>query len=307
MTLSAPSYIGRFAPSPTGPLHFGSLLSAVVSYLEARKQNGRWLVRIEDLDPPREQPGASDAILRCLEAHHLLWDDTVTYQSQRLGAYSDITDELVKRNLAYPCICSRKAIRSAGGIYPGTCRTRRLSPATIPAAIRLRVDPSVSGCQSMVHFEDLIQGLQSQEVAKEVGDFIIQRKDSLYAYQLAVVVDDIMQEITHVIRGSDLLCSTARQIYLFHVLGVTPPEYGHIPIAVNNTGQKLSKQNNSRAIEEASASHNLFTVLQVLNHKPPNDLRKAPPKEIIQWAVTHWKRDQLPTGLTLPYSPLILD
>ncbi|RYZ78109.1 MAG: tRNA glutamyl-Q(34) synthetase GluQRS, partial [Moraxellaceae bacterium] len=214
-------YIGRFAPSPTGPLHFGSLVSALASYLDAHHNHGKWLVRMEDLDPPREQAGAAQAILQCLDDYGLHWDDEIVYQSQRLDIYEEYLQRLTKRDLIYPCDCSRQDLQAMGGIYNGHCRTKHVE-ASHPHALRLKLYdlPAEENIfpDDTLKFTDTIQGKQQQNLRTEAGDQILKRKDSLFAYQLAVVTDDIEQHITHIIRGSDLLDVTARQIFLYKLL-----------------------------------------------------------------------------------------
>ena len=238
-------YIGRFAPSPTGSLHFGSLVCALASFLDARYQAGRWLVRVEDIDPPRAISGATTTILQQLTDHGLIWDGELLYQSTRTAAYSETVDALQHSELAYNCDCTRQRVASLGGIYDGYCRNRK---GVNNAAIRLQVTP-----ESTIGFNDLIMGDYSQNLCAEVGDFVIQRRDGLFSYQLAVTIDDQFQNITHIIRGADLIDSTPRQIYLQKCLGFLsadsspttplPLSYGHLPIATNAEGQKLSKQN----------------------------------------------------------------
>lgn len=241
-------YVGRFAPSPTGPLHFGSLVAALASYEEARAAGGRWLVRMEDLDKPREQAGAADDILRALEALGLEWDGPVLYQSARLERYRAIADDLARRGFAYPCACSRRELEDSAlaldgaRIYPGTCR-RGLPPGRSPRALRLRTHAAPIG------FEDAVQGRVEQRVEQEVGDFVLLRADGVVAYQLAVVADDLDQGVTHVVRGADLLDSTARQIHLQRLLGARTPRYAHVPVAVNAAGEKLSKQSGARPLD----------------------------------------------------------
>ncbi len=297
----ATRYRGRFAPSPTGPLHLGSLLTATASYLDAKQHDGSWLVRMEDLDPPREQTGAASAILTSLEAHGLLWDATVVWQSQRLPDYHALIDQLLQRGLAYPCTCSRQMIKADGDIYSGHCR---LLPADITIAHSIRLltnNLPVAEVQPPVPiiYADIFQGLQSQNVAVDVGDFVIRRRDGLIAYQLAVVADDIAQDITHVVRGCDLLDNTPRQLWLYSLLKASPPEFGHVPILTNALGQKLSKQTFAPALNNLNASANLTQVLTWLNHAPPIELRKAPATEILAWACTHWSRAQLPSTPTI--------
>ncbi len=296
------SYIGRFAPSPTGPLHFGSLVSALAGFLDARSHNGRWLVRIEDLDPPREQPGAATTILDCLQAHGLHWDGDVIFQSQRLDDYARVLDTLSSEQLTYPCNCSRQDIQTMGGIYDGRCRRGAQMDDQTAVAIRLKVcqlPPTYIHRAGDIVFYDIFQGYQHQHLGMDVGDFIIRRKDGFFAYQLAVVADDIAQGITHVIRGSDLLDSTPRQIFLFHLLGTNVPKFGHIPLIVNQQGQKLSKQTSAPAIDNSCPSDNLFLALQCLRHNPPSQIRTAAPTDLLQWAISHWRREKLPRHLSV--------
>jgi glutamyl-Q tRNA(Asp) synthetase len=286
-----PGYVGRFAPSPTGPLHFGSLVSALASYIHARAAGGQWLVRIEDLDPPREQPGAADAILSSLEHHSLHWDGAVLYQSRRHQAYAHTLEQLKQADLVYPCICTRNDLRAMGGIYDGRCRNRPVNPRR-PHALRLKLYDLPSGVPELpevCHFDDLFQGPQAQNLRRDVGDQIVKRKDGLFAYQLAVVVDDIAQHISHVVRGSDLLNVSARQLALFQLLGKKPPVYGHVPIAINQLGHKLSKQNYAPALNDTQAGANLWHALVFLNQNPPEDLAGASASELLSWAVNHWR------------------
>lgn len=286
-------YTGRFAPSPTGPLHFGSLATAVASYLDARHYGGRWLVRMEDIDPPREMPGAAARILHQLDAHGLQWDDAVLYQSQRIEAYQAALQQLLNQDFAYPCHCSRQQLKERGGRHLQRCFHQ--GSADAPYALRLAVAE-----QSEIGFEDIFQGRQQQHIKREVGDFVLRRKDSLFAYQLAVVVDDAFQQISHIVRGSDLLDSTARQIYLQHVLGFSQPHYGHLPVAVDARGHKLSKQNLARAVDEHSPTLNLWITLQWLKLAPPDELRHTTPEQLLAWGVSHWQRDAIPRLMLQP-------
>ncbi|TQV68293.1 tRNA glutamyl-Q(34) synthetase GluQRS [Exilibacterium tricleocarpae] len=300
MTNAGTGYIGRFAPSPTGPLHFGSLVSALASFLDARCAGGRWLVRMEDLDPPREQPGAADAILRSLDAHGLHWDGAVSYQSLRQPEYIDCLERLLERQLAYPCRCSRRDIAAMGGIYDERCR-RGLEGFGGPTAVRLKVTglPTAEPGSSAIDFVDLFQGHQRQDLGREVGDFIIRRKDGLFAYQLAVVVDDIDQCITHIIRGSDLLSSTPRQIFLYQLLDGPIPKYGHVPLITNRRGQKLSKQTGAAALEDDRAGGNIYRALQCLRQSVPAELESADPQALLDWGTQHWQRQRVPACLEL--------
>lgn len=290
-------YRGRFAPSPTGPLHFGSLLAAVGSYLQARSREGEWLLRIEDLDPPREMPGAIDLILHTLESYGFEWDGEVRYQSHRHAHYLAVLDELLNAGLAYRCDCSRREIgeRAARlglppGVYSGHCRLRRV-PATTPHAIRLLSQGDA------VAFEDHVQGRIRQQVASEVGDFVLHRADGLFAYQLAVVVDDADQGITEVVRGSDLLDSTPRQILLQQRLGYAIPDYLHLPVALNADGQKLSKQTFAPALCNTDALKQLWLALDFLGQSPPDEMLEGSLTDLWRWAIGHWQAERIPRKL----------
>ncbi len=292
-------YVGRFAPSPTGPLHFGSLVAAVGSYLEALHHGGRWLVRIEDIDPPREVAGATGAILQTLEAYGFEWDGEVMFQSRRGEAYETAIETLRRQDLVYGCTCSRRAIAEAAAardlgpsVYPGTCRNRR-SPIRPGTAIRVRVtDESLA-------FEDALQGRFAQRLEREVGDFPIRRADGLFAYQLAVVVDDAAQGITHVVRGSDLLDSTPRQIHLQRLLELPTPEYLHLPVAVDGAGQKLSKQNLAPPLDDAHPVPSLIAALAFLGQEPQTDLADADLSAAWRWAREHWEPGRIPRRLAV--------
>ena len=281
-------YVGRFAPSPTGPLHFGSLIAAVASYLEAKSQLGKWLVRMEDLDKPREMQGAADDILRTLVAFGFEWDGEVVYQSQRSALYQQAFDQLQNDGLIYPCSCSRKEIADSatngieGLVYPGTCRAGMLQPRA-QHAWRIRVTDEI------LNFNDAIQGYQSQQLSRDIGDFVLKRADGLFAYQLAVVVDDASQHVTHIVRGADLLSSTPRQIYLQRLLGFKQPLYAHIPLAVNKQGEKLSKQNLALPINKQHANQLVFDALVFLGQNPPLSVKQSSLSEIWQWAKQNWQ------------------
>lgn len=280
-------YIGRFAPTPSGPLHSGSLVAALASFLDARSAQGKWLVRIENTDPPREQPGASTEILRALEAHHLYWDDQVTYQSQRTSIYKTAADTLLNQQSAYYCTCSRLQLKGHS-IYPGTCRQQRIQPNS-PAALR-------AVCKNInIAFDDRIQGPQSHAMNQEIGDFIIYRKDELPAYQLATAIDDVAQGITHVVRGCDLLDSTPRQMYLHHLLDMKSPSYAHIPVLAKKDGQKLSKQNLAAPLDFSKCNSNLFQALQLLEQAPPQSLQHQSSQDILDWATRHWTPKNIPS------------
>jgi glutamyl-Q tRNA(Asp) synthetase len=291
-------YRGRFAPSPTGPLHFGSLVAAVGSYLEAKRRGGAWLVRMEDLDAPRAQPGAAEGILRTLDACGMGWDGKPLYQSRRREAYRAALAHLEAQGLVYVCGCSRREIADSGLgpdgtlIYPGTCRNG-LAPGKTARATRVRVDDSV------IEFEDALQGKIRQDLAAEVGDFVLLRADGLYAYQLAVVVDDAEQGITDVVRGADLLDSTPRQIYLQRLLGLPTPHYLHLPAAVNAAGEKLSKQTRAAPVDEQDPVPVLVQVMQFLGQAPPAQLRRAPLAEFWDWACAQWDAPRIPRQRSL--------
>ena len=288
-----PPYHGRFAPSPTGPLHFGSLVAAVGSFLEARSRGGGWLVRMEDLDLPRAVPGAADEILRTLDAFGLHWDGAVMVQSARNEAYHAALAELEKLGAVYPCACTRKEIADSalsgidGPVYPGVCRAG-LPEGRSGRAVRVRTDFNPVG------FDDALQGRISQILATEVGDFVVRRADGLFAYQLAVVVDDAEQAITHVVRGADLLDSTPRQIYLQKLLSLPTPAYLHLPVAVNGRGEKLGKQTLAPAVGRINPAARLCEVLEFLGQAPPTGLKDAGLDAFWMWAIAHWRSDRLP-------------
>lgn len=298
----APPRRGRFAPSPTGPLHFGSLVAAVGSYLHARAGGAQWLVRIEDLDPPREVAGAADDILRTLETHGLHWDGEVVYQSRRHDRYEEALAAMMRAGLAYPCACTRREIADSavrgidGPVYPGTCRGG-LAPGRTPRSWRVRVPPGT------VTFEDERFGALQQDVATAVGDFVLKRADGLYAYQLAVVLDDAGQGITEIVRGADLLDSTARQIVLQRLLGLPRPAYMHLPVAVNAAGEKLSKQTLAPQVDAVRAGVNLCAALRFLGQDPPGALAAERPAAILSWAVAHWRPLAVPNARTAPAPP----
>ncbi|MEX2199486.1 MAG: tRNA glutamyl-Q(34) synthetase GluQRS [Burkholderiales bacterium] len=269
-------YIGRFAPSPTGPLHFGSLVAALASYLAARSAGGKWLLRMEDVDQPREQPGAADDILRALDKLGLAWDGPVIYQSTRLERYRAVIDDLARRGFAYPCACTRRELEDSAlaidgsRIYPGTCR-RGLAPGKAARSVRARTHGAPIG------FADAVQGWLEQRVETEVGDFVLLRADGITAYQLAVVVDDLDQGITDVVRGADLLDSTARQIHLQRLLGARTPRYAHVPVMVNVAGEKLSKQTGARALDLAHPQAELARARRFLNQAADGwDIARVP-------------------------------
>lgn len=291
-------YRGRFAPSPTGPLHFGSLVAAVGSYLEARTHDGAWLVRMEDLDPPREQTGAASSILQTLEIYGFEWDGPVLYQSHRSEAYDTALATLRNMDALYPCACTRKEIADSalrgieGPIYPGTCR-HGLGGREI-RAWRVKTD------LAEIAFNDLVQGRQTQVLERDIGDFVLKRADGLYAYQLAVVIDDAEQGITHVVRGADLLDSTPRQIHLQNLLSLPQPQYAHLPLAVNVHGEKLSKQTLAAPLNDSAPAKTLWQSLHFLGQNPPTELSESSLQEVWLWARQHWHLDRIPGVRTLP-------
>lgn len=292
-------YRGRFAPSPTGPLHFGSLVAAAGSYLDAKANRGEWLLRMEDLDRPRTVPGAADGILQALETLGLHWDGPVLRQSARDEAYRAALDRLQRQGMVYGCACSRREIADSalagidGPVYPGSCRGG-LPPGREARADRIRT------AGARIAFDDAVQGRIEHDLERQVGDFVLRRADGLYAYQLAVVVDDAEQGITDVVRGADLLDSTPRQIYLQGLLGYPQPRYAHLPVAVNAAGEKLSKQTLAKAIGAAQPVPLLNAALEFLGQ--PRIADCAPEDVGAFWprAVAQWRLDRVPRSRTRP-------
>ena len=290
------TYVGRFAPSPTGPLHFGSLVAAVASWLDARAAGGRWLVRIEDVDTTRTVRGAADEILRTLEAAGLQWDGEVVQQSERTALYEAALERLRAAGLTYRCRCSRKEIADSGliglegAIYPGTCRELRLAPVHRTAErMRAPAEP--------IAFDDRVQGRVGHDVAREVGDFVLRRRDGLHAYQLAVVVDDADQGITDVVRGADLLWSTPRQVALQHALGFATPRYLHVPVATNDRGEKLSKQTLAAGVHGAQLPESIAAALSFLGQPDPGT---RDPRAMLATAARHWESSRIPNVASRP-------
>ncbi|WP_366945061.1 tRNA glutamyl-Q(34) synthetase GluQRS [Methylobacter sp.] len=279
--------MGRFAPSPTGPLHLGSLYTALAGFLQARSQQGLWLLRIDDLDTPRNVKGSADILLKTLEAFGLHWDGEVYYQSRHLDVYNDVINDLQKNQLIYPCTCSRKTLtasdrgQSQPDIYPGICRDRQTLPDG-PHALRIKTDNRI------ITFQDELQGLISHNLATQDGDFIVKRKDRIIAYQFAVVIDDDLQHVNHIVRGFDLLDATPKQIYLQQLLGLVTPRYMHVPVIVDQQGYKLSKQTQAMAVDLTSPDRVIFELLVLLKQNPPVELQEAPVTELLGWAVEHW-------------------
>ncbi|MBF67112.1 MAG: tRNA glutamyl-Q(34) synthetase GluQRS [Gammaproteobacteria bacterium] len=272
------TYVGRFAPSPTGALHLGSLVAGLASYLDARAANGRWLLRIEDLDPPREQPGAGDLILATLEAFGFEWDADAVWQHTRLEAYAQALDLLQEGQHVYPCVCARK---SFSGAYPGRCRSRNFAKTKEPYAIRMRVP------EGTVTFSDRLIGPVTFDWSA-IGDFIVRRKDTFFAYQLAVVVDDIASQVSHVIRGNDLLNSTPRQLTLYTALEATQPTFGHCATVVHDEGGKLSKQTGAKAVDPNNPGPTLLAALSCLGQDTAGINPAAPVAEIMGASISRW-------------------
>lgn len=279
------SVIGRFAPSPTGPLHFGSVVAAIASYMQAKSQNGKWLVRMDDIDTPRNQPGADTTILKSLEILGLFWDDKVLFQSHRQEAYQEALTFLSEKNLLYRCTCTRKQLQ--GNPYPGTCRKKQHG-SDQQHALRILTK------QETINFNDDIQGHFEQNLEAEIGDFIVHRADGLVAYHIATIVDDAYQRVTEIVRGADLLDSTPRQIYLQEILNYPCPAYAHLPTAVDKQGYKLSKQYHAAPIDDADPVTTLILALDFLGQHPEKLLAQESVEEIIQWGIKHWSLEKIP-------------
>jgi glutamyl-Q tRNA(Asp) synthetase len=291
------SYIGRFAPSPTGPLHFGSLVAALASYLDAKAADGRWLLRMEDVDETRCKPEFADDILRTLERFGLWWDGKVVTQSKRKSAYAQALARLSEQHLTYACVCSRKEIADSaadgieGPVYPGTCRAAQQPTERNAIRILTRAEK--------VTFIDRVFGPLSQSIERDIGDFVLKRRDGLFAYQLAVVVDDQDAGVTDIVRGADLIDSTARQIYLTRLLGGSVPRYLHIPVAANELGQKLSKQTQAAAVNEKDVTATLSRALAFLRQPIPDPAAYLTTNELLIQAIAQWNPAQLPASRTL--------
>ncbi len=286
-------YRGRFAPSPTGLPHLGTLVAALASYLQARVNKGEWLLRIEDVDTTRRVPGADDAILRTLDRFGFEWDGAVVRQSRRTPIYEQALQQLDALDLVFPCTCSRKLLAQTAveqsGIYPGTCRTLKL-PCPHEHAVRVRA------ADITIDFEDTIIGEYRQSLAADCGDFVVKRRDGLFAYQLAVVVDDADQGITEVVRGADLLDSTPRQIYLQQCLDYPRPDYCHVPLLLDREGRKLGKSEGAAELRPERPARSLYAALEHLGQQPPPDLAFAGTGDIWQWALENWDIRKIPTS-----------
>lgn len=286
-------YIGRFAPSPTGPVHFGTLIAAVGSYLQAKKNNGAWIIRMEDVDTTRKVAGSDKEILNTLEAFGFEWDNEIIYQSQQTALYQSALEQLLSQSMLFPCVCSRKQLAETNSdIYPGTCRNRQLAEDKLVEeneyALRLLARDVT------IEFSDTVMGKQSQNIAQQCGDFVIKRRDGLFAYQLAVVVDDALQGITEIVRGSDLLDSTPRQIYLQQLLNYPTPGYCHLPLAIDKHGNKISKSGNATRVDIKYRGKLICKVLMFLGQNPPIDLSDSSIDDIWSWAIKHWNISQVP-------------
>ncbi len=281
-------YKGRFAPSPTGAVHFGTLVAAVGSYLQARNNNGEWLIRMEDVDVTRKVAGSDAEILRTLEAFGFEWQSEILYQSKQTRYYESALQQLMSQALIFPCTCSRKRLnKTDSDLYPGTCRSKSL-PEKNEHALRILVNGT------NIEFTDGIMGKQSQNIKQQCGDFVIKRRDGLFAYQLAVVVDDAMQGINEIVRGADLLGVTPRQIYLQQLLGYATPAYCHLPLAVDDAGNKVSKSEGTATVDVKDKEKLLCHALQFLGQKPAIDLHKSNVNDIWKWAVANWNIDTVP-------------
>lgn len=276
-------------------MHFGSLVAATASYLDARRAGGEWLLRIEDLDPPREVAGSADEIVATLAALGFQWTGPILKQSERHALYRSALDQLLAAGRAFPCSCSRTELQAAQPAdrepadelyYPGWCRNGVRAPDR-PLAIRLRV-PSAA-----IAFDDELQGSLATDLTRDGGDFVIRRRDGLFAYQLAVVVDDAAQNVTHVVRGADLLGSTARQIALQAALGLTTPKYAHLPVAIDANGIKLSKSTGAAGVDASQPASELWRTLQFLKQGPPPALRRGPVAALWEWAIENWQAQPL--------------
>lgn len=295
--MNTENYTGRFAPSPTGAVHFGTLIAAVASYLQAKKHDGRWLLRMEDVDTTRKLEGADADILKTLESFAFEWDGEVVYQTHQTKYYEAALEQLAAQSRVFPCQCTRKQLAETGSsIYPGTCRERSL-PEAEEHAIRLLTD------DVDISFHDRIMGEQRQNIARQCGDFVIKRRDGLFAYQLAVVVDDAMQGVTEIVRGADLLDSTPRQIYLQKLLAYATPAYYHLPLAVDACGNKISKSQGAAKVELKNRERQLLHALQFLGQHVTNELIGSSLDEIWLWAIEHWDTGRVPATRHIPLSP----
>lgn len=289
--MSGSCYTSRFAPSPTGHLHLGSIYTALASFLDARANQGIWQLRFDDLDTPRNVAGSTESILKTLEILGLHWDYDIDYQSKHLDEYHSLLTDLMAQEKIYRCECSRKNLSS---VYSQSCRNKTI-PAENPHALRLKTDAR------QICFEDILQGLICRNLA-EYGDFILKRKDNIIAYQFAVVLDDVRQNVNHIVRGMDLLHETPKQIYLQHILNLPTPTYLHVPILVDIHGKKLSKTTFAAKVDTSNPRRVLFELLELLQQKPPHELRTMPVSDILTWATQNWNVTNLKTiSTTIEY------
>lgn len=284
--MDSASYVGRFAPTPSGPLHFGSLIAALASYLDAKANHGRWLVRMEDIDEPRCIAHADKLILDTLVTHGLVWDGDVVYQSRRHHYYQQQLDILLSRHQAYYCTCTRAMIRQHAGVYPGTCRLEKRGANG--AAVRIELNHPVNT------FTDRILGSIEVTDPHALEDTLLKRRDGLFSYNLVVVLDDMEQGVSHVVRGSDLLPTTATHLSLYNMMGKTPPSYAHIPVASVVAGRKLSKQNHAAALDTNTPVRNLCEALRFLNHPIPATNSPRCVEDVLQWAIDNWRISNIP-------------
>ncbi len=297
--MTTTEYIGRFAPTPSGPLHFGSLVAAVGSYLDARAHGGQWLLRIDDLDQPRVKQGAADHILHTLENFYLHWDGPVLYQSTRNDIYEQTIEQLTEDQLLYACSCSRRQLKKQhlaqgplGFVYPGICRDRKLGFAG--NSLRLRIEQP-----TWVSFEDRYFGKHQRELSRAAGDIVLKRRDGIHAYHLAVVLDDAAQGVTDIVRGADLHEASFVHLHLSALLHLTAPRYLHLPLARDPSGVKLSKQTGATPVDSAQPTPQLWRALQFLGQTPPGDLHHAHPQTLLEWGITHWQPQKLPATLSI--------
>jgi len=295
------SYRGRFAPTPSGPLHFGSIVAAVGSWLEARTRSGAWHLRIDDLDPPRVVPGADEAIRRCLTAFELHWDGPILRQGTRGSVYAAAFERLQRSGLVYPCACSRREIAAQGRmgaegpIYPGTCRKGMPAGASV-RAWRMRTEGAT------VEFDDRVLGVQRRDLERDAGDFVLLRADGVWSFHLASTVDDAQMQMTDIVRGADLLESSARQVHVLRALGHPIPTFVHLPVALDAHGEKLSKQTQAPAVDASRAGETLYQALNFLGQDVPDTLRRAGAREVLAWAQVHWDLQRV--GKTSGVPPL---
>ena len=283
-------YVGRFAPSPSGQLHFGSLVTAVASYLDAKSHNGKWLLRMEDIDEPRCIKGVDKDILTTLEAHGLYWDGDVIYQSQQHARYQAVLDDLLSQEKAYFCTCTRKQIKAMGGVYNGHCRTEPVHSTKQDCAVRLKVDTQLEAFDDVLMGKVMPSNSNSDLIAEDV---VLKRRDGLFSYNLVVILDDVFQQVNHVIRGCDLIDVTPLQRAVYHTLGYSAPEYGHVPVAAVALGRKLSKQNRAAPVKNETALDNLVRVMHFLGFSFPIASEFGDIDSALKTAISMWDRKKV--------------